>query len=139
MWQKKSSPTIFTQQYFFQLIDYPFISLLVFINLTLLCVYIEKISVYISRKLYINNHIIYKYAYICKICQQDSVDLRKSLNDFSKSVLLDWGPLNDVQDPKALSLISSTSSVSRMFHSFLKRKIGKLQQKIFFFQIQITC
>ena len=31
-----------------------------------------------------------------KICQQDSVNLQKCLNDFSKSVLLDWGPLNDV-------------------------------------------
>ena len=31
-----------------------------------------------------------------KIFQQDSVNLQKCLNDFSKLVLLDWGPLNDV-------------------------------------------
>ena len=102
------------------------------------CIYREK--------LYINIHIIYKYIYIyihiylylyiyiyniyiyiyisriLSICQ-------KYLNNFSKSVLLDWGPLNDVKDAKAMSLISSTSSVSRMFHSFLKRKIAKLQQE----------
>ena len=39
-----------------------------------------------------------------------------------------------------MSLISSTSSVGRMFHSFLKRKIGpwKLQQKIFFLDLQVN-
>ena len=70
---------------------------------------------------------------LAKLCsnfvsQIFSPNLQKYLNDFSKSVVLDWCPLNDLQDTKAMYLISTTCSMSRMFSWFLEMENKALER-----------
>ena len=71
---------------------------------------------------------------LAKLCsnfvsQIFSPNLQKYLNDFSKSVVLDWCPLNDLQDTKAMYLNSTTCSMSRMFSWFLEMENKALERR----------
>ena len=79
--------------------------------------------------MYIHIYMQYTYIYIRH-------NLQKYFNDFLKWIIVDWGPLNDIQDAKAMSLISSTSSMSGMFSQLLKTEHKALEtpaEKIYFF------
>ena len=95
-----------------------------------ICIYnIYYVYIYIYINIYIYIYFdIYMYREIGREAERGtdlvsrifSPNLQKYLNDFSKSVVLDWGPLNDLQDTKAMYLISTTCSMSRMFSWLLE-------------------